>query len=188
MKRIIYTIFCIVAGLGMVSCTLEDKSFTDVDMAYYMEDAAQAESVLQGVYNQMIKEGTYSLSLSSLFTMPTDQAKPEGVSTIGLRLQGNNAFSTTDLYVQTTWQTLYQAIYYANSFIEALEVKLENFSEGDKKLGELYLAEARALRALFYFELVRWYGNIPLITKTSQSNEDTKSFKQESPVKVYEFI
>lgn len=188
MKRIIYTIFCIVAGLGMVSCTLEDKSFTDVDMAYYMEDAAQAESVLQGVYNQMIKEGTYSLSLSSLFTMPTDQTKPEGVSTIGLRLQGNNAFSTTDLYVQTTWQTLYQAIYYANSFIEALEVKLENFSEGDKKLGELYLAEARALRALFYFELVRWYGNIPLITKTSQSNEDTKSFKQESPVKVYEFI
>ena len=188
MKRIITVLLCIVSTMSFVSCSLEDKSFTNVDMATYMEDAAQAESVLMGVYNQMTKDGLYSLCLSSLFTMPTDLAKPEGASTVGMREQSNNAFSTTDLYVQTMWQTLYQSIYYANNFLEAIEAKIEGFSENDQQRSLVYIAEAKALRALFYFELVRWYGNIPLITKTSQSANETRSFKQEDPVKVYEFI
>lgn len=52
----------------------------------------------------------------------------------------------------------------------------------------MYLAEARALRALYYFELVRWYGNIALITNTSESSKNPSEFVQADPRDVYKFI
>lgn len=50
------------------------------------------------------------------------------------------------------------------------------------------MAEARALRAMFYFELIRRYGHIPLITNTEMSYLAPTSFTQATPDKVYEFI
>ena len=41
---------------------------------------------------------------------------------------------------------------------------------------------------MFYFELVRRYGNIPLITSTEMSYQAPTTFTQATPDKVYEFI
>ena len=158
MKKIYYIIalVCLAAN----SCSLDEKSYTKVDMDTYIKDAGEAQTVLLGIYRQMNVDGIYGLNLSMLFNMPTDEAKVEGNSLVGARLQANNAFSTSDSYVQGSWGALYKGIYYANSFLEAMEDRMKEFSSKDKALGEIYMAEARALRALFYFELVRWYGNV----------------------------
>lgn len=50
------------------------------------------------------------------------------------------------------------------------------------------MAEARSLRALYYFELVRWFGNVALITNTAQSHQHPSTFTQADPVDVYKFI
>ena len=41
---------------------------------------------------------------------------------------------------------------------------------------------------MFYFELVRRYGNIPLITNTEMSYQAPTTYTQATPDKVYEFI
>jgi hypothetical protein len=41
---------------------------------------------------------------------------------------------------------------------------------------------------MFYFELVRRYGNIALMTNTEMSKQDPRTFVQVKPEKVYEFI
>ena len=62
------------------------------------------------------------------------------------------------------------------------------YNLNDQALATMYLAEARALRALYYFELVRWYGNIALITNTSESSKNPSEFVQADPRDVYKFI
>lgn len=50
------------------------------------------------------------------------------------------------------------------------------------------MGEARALRAMYYFELVRRYENIPLMTSTQMSNQSPSTFVQADPADVYKFI
>ena len=49
-----------------VSCSLEEKSYMQVDDSY-ITDASLAQNVLLGVYGQMNTDGVYRLNLSMLF-------------------------------------------------------------------------------------------------------------------------
>ena len=97
----------------------------------------------------------------------------------------SNVYSPTESYVQQTWQALYNAIYDANDFIEGLSLAVENFETVEQKnLAAVYMAEARTLRAQFYFELVRWWGNIVLMKTTKDSSlhpslYNSRSYPQE---------
>lgn len=170
------------------SCSLDETDYTEVEKEKYMNNANEAQTVLLGVYRNLVEEGMYRYHLSLLFTLPTDVAKVDGSSTNAFRAVPCNAFTSTQAEVQTTWQSLYNAVYDANDFIEILSTKMEGYNETDKKRATLYMAEARGLRALFYFELVRWFGHIPLITSTEQSKQHPSTFEQAAPEDVYKFI
>lgn len=58
------------------------------------------------------------------------------------------------------WQKNYTGVYRANLLLEKIEA-VEALDEAFKKRT---IAEAKALRAYFYFDLIRFFGNIPLIT------------------------
>lgn len=174
-------------ALSGISCSLDENVYSQVDETY-ITDAAMAESLLWGIYKGLSVDGVYRLNLSMIFALPTDEAKIEGSSLVDVRAEGSNAYGTSSPYVQNTWSALYAAIYNANYFLEMMERKAPSFPEEDQPLCEIYVAEARALRGLLYFELVRWFGNVPLITSTEQSGWDPSKFTQEDPVAVYEFI
>lgn len=187
MKKI-YLLLSLIGCMMLPSCSLDEKVYTSVEMGTYMNDAKEAESVLLGVYRKMNVDGIYGLNLSMLFQMPTDESKIEGSSLTGARQQASNAYTTTDSYVQGTWESLYSAIYSANNFLEAIEAHKGSYNDADKAKAEIYIAEAKALRALYYFELVRWYGNITLMKTTAQSALHPSELTQEDPKVVYEFI
>ena len=161
----------------------------EIEKSKYMNSASEAETVLLGVYENMTKDHMYGYHLSLYFTLGTDEAKVEGSSLNSWRAMPNNSYSPTEAQVQQTWAALYNAIYDANDFIEGLSVAVQNFtSDSEKNLAAIYMAEARALRAQFYFELVRWYGNIVLMKSTDESLKHPSTFVQSSPQEVYEFI
>ena len=161
----------------------------EIEKSKYMNSASEAETVLLGVYENMTKDYMYGYHLSLYFTLGTDEAKVEGSSLNSWRAMPNNSYSPTEAQVQQTWAALYNAIYDANDFIEGLSVAVKNFtSDSEKNLAAIYMAEARALRAQFYFELVRWYGNIVLMKSTDESLKHPSTFVQSSPQEVYEFI
>lgn len=74
-----------------------------------------------------------------------------------------NAFSLlpSNSYLQSHWTALYQIITRANYVLAGSE--LVNFAQASTKTQ--YQAEAKFLRALTYFELVREWGDVPLVTQ-----------------------
>ena len=65
------------------------------------------------------------------------------------------------------WSKNYTGIYRANLVIEKAEGTVAGLT-ADKKAR--YVAEAKFLRAYYYFDLVRWFGNVPLITATPSAD------------------
>ncbi len=187
MKILRYIIFTL-AAVSLMSCSLDEKNFTEKDQAVYMNNTSEANTVLMGVYRDMVVDGMYGFHLSLFFTLPSDVADVEGSGLGNWRAVANNSYTSADGQVLQTWSALYKAVYNANDFIERLAAKSVNYPEDQKNLAAVYMAEARALRALYYFELVRWFGNVPLITSTDQARQPNDSFKQADPVDVYKFI
>ena len=190
MKRIKikYIAYGLLGLLSFSACTLDEENFTEIEKSKYVNNAKDAETVLLGVYRNMVEEGMYRYHLSLLFTLSSDIARCEGSSTNSFRQIPANAFTSTQNEVRVTWKTLYQAIYSANDFLENVSSKYSTYSEPDKKAATIYMAEARCLRALYYFELVRWFGHVTLTTATSTSHEHPSTFEQATPEEVYKFI
>jgi len=95
------------------------------------------------------------------------------------------------------WKNSYTAIHEANNFLEKLDkISLEdyiyNVSEGTnyeelKARFDLYPYEIRALRAWYYFELVRAYGDVPLVLATL-TLEEANNVERTPVDKVMQFI
>jgi hypothetical protein len=70
---------------------------------------------------------------------------------------------------EPNWQNGYLGIYRANLVVE--NIGKVQWANGEEGLKEQYTGEARFLRAYFYFNLVKLYGHIPLVTKTLAPKE-----------------
>ena len=94
--------------------------------------------------------------------------------------------------VDDAWD-LWDGIRSANSFLENFDSEVlksfeynDNYDEMIEK-SSMFPFEVRFLRAFFYFELAKRYGNIPLLIKTYNQNE-INSIRQESFDKIIDFI
>lgn len=82
----------------------------------------------------------------------------------------------TDLIINNTWNWLYRSIYNANLAVS----QLENANADPAKI-----AEARVLRAFFYYLLMDDWGNVPFYTDNSITVDQ---IPQASRAEVYNFI
>lgn len=74
---------------------------------------------------------------------------------------------TTNPFIAGRWNNGYNAISRSNTVLEKI-VSVDM----DEQLKRRYTAEAKFLRAFVYFELVRTFGEIPLVTKSLTSDLD----------------
>jgi len=81
---------------------------------------------------------------------------------------------------QANWSAYYGAVFRCNSFLERMD---QIDWEGNDQLRTTYEAETRFLRAFLYFDMVRLWGNIPLLTTPSPDN-----IPQADPAEVYRVI
>ncbi|KKX50872.1 hypothetical protein L950_0208050 [Sphingobacterium sp. IITKGP-BTPF85] len=81
---------------------------------------------------------------------------------------------TSDSYLDNQWTANYQGIRRATIFINNIDlVPLKGELENGTPFNRVWKAEARFLRAMFYFELVKRYGGVPLLgDKVYQLNDD----------------
>ena len=123
-------------------------------------DALQAtNAVYVAVRNWYYNSGGYPI----LDIMSDDAYKGSNtndqLSTVGV--YDNFTFNTTGDGLDRWWATLYQGIRWANVVIEKVPA-----IDMDTTLRNRYLGEARFLRGLFYFDLVRAWGGVPKVTTT----------------------
>lgn len=104
----------------------------------------------------------------------------------------NNTWSAINM-VDNKWSSYYSAIRSANIFLENFTLEgLERFKNNasypeDIKKAELHPYEVRFLRAFFYFELAKRYGDIPLLTR-SYELEEINSVTQSPFNEIIEFV
>ncbi|MEH6405820.1 MAG: RagB/SusD family nutrient uptake outer membrane protein [Leeuwenhoekiella sp.] len=82
----------------------------------------------------------------------------------------------TDLIINNTWNWLYSSIFNANLAVE----QLENAGADQSKI-----AEAKVLRAFFYYLLMDDFGNVPFYT---ENNITVEELPQISRGELYEFV
>ncbi len=74
---------------------------------------------------------------------------------------------TTNPFISARWNNSYNALSRVNTVLEQIDA-----IEMDADLKSRNIAEARFLRAYVFFELVRTFGDVPLVTQSLTSNLD----------------
>lgn len=78
----------------------------------------------------------------------------------------------SNVYVEEAWSANYNGIFKANTVIDQINTNGANV--GSAALATRLLAEARFLRAFFYFDLVRYFGKVPLVDRVVSAAEAFK--------------
>lgn len=82
--------------------------------------------------------------------------------------------SSSDGLMSSTWQNYYRAIFRINTIL----VKIAPLTESVVPKKERYIAEAKFLRALAYFDLVRIFGDVPMVTAPLSVDEGYKTLRE----------
>jgi len=178
MKKYIY-LAAVVLAFALTSC--EDEltqlplSQRTIENFYLTQsDFVQARNATYSV--AFHGAGTYGYANRLMNLSETRSDNLYATTTASREWEGINSFYTnisTNTYVKEAYTSNYNAIYKANQLLEKLAEKgdLVFTNPADKTA---MVAEARFLRAFCYFDLIRWFGKVPLIDKTMSASEVSK--------------
>lgn len=82
----------------------------------------------------------------------------------------NFSIFSTNFIFENFWKSCYAAIHYANAVIVSAPEALKIATDSNKIIINRLVGEAKCLRAYFYFDLVREYGDLPLILDMSTNS------------------
>jgi len=160
----------LIAGLlGSCKMDLDQQPISSATSDTYFKTTNDFVQGLNAIYNST---RAYPDRLMNLSETRSDNLY--AVSDGGVRdWEGINSFHKTiasNPYVIEAWQTNFNGIFRVNNYLEQLtangataisDVGLRNRMEG----------EARFLRAFFYFDLIRYFGKVPLIDKVVSASQ-----------------
>ena len=153
-----FLLIVIISFLAMViSCQdeLNKEPLSTLAPENFFNDLTESEIAVNGIYDKMANHYQQNFIYMSdhgshvstmLFNNPL------------LNLYAWYTFSNSDRFVTATWATAYQVIYGSNLVIN----QVAQLDTDDDILKNRIIAEAKFLRALAYFNLVRFYGDVPL--------------------------
>ncbi|WP_394972837.1 RagB/SusD family nutrient uptake outer membrane protein [uncultured Croceitalea sp.] len=158
LKYILYTVCLLVIN----SCSIDNVEPQEQLLEdTVITDESSAINVLNRIYNSTIRSGFYGetngafdLGISGLISVSGTTMRPEGTP-FGMIPYFENNVPVDDNSISTLYRDMYFAINLSNFFIELVERGDANVS--DTRKNEL-LAEARCMRGLAYFNLLRVFG------------------------------
>jgi hypothetical protein len=146
--------------LGCSKEFLETPPLTTTTDVTFPETEDDALLVTNAAYN-MLRDWRYPGGFPLADIMSDDQGKgSEDGANPDLQLFEVFGYSAGHGYIGAWYQTLYKAIRRANIVIERVPP-----IDMDEDLKMRYVAEARFIRALTYFTMVRLWGDLPMVTE-----------------------
>jgi len=177
------------ASFGAISCNdsnLEDvKNLGTFDSNNYFQNEEQSFTGLVATYDMLRKYSGGFENMVTFFNGASDDFYAGGgSSTDGAGIQGFSNYSINSVIMPSSyWKDYYQGIASANLLIE----KIPDAQMNDQTR-KRFIAEAKVLRSLYYFELLRTFKNIPLILKPITVDDNYYSIPQADPQEVYNQI
>ncbi|WP_443947586.1 RagB/SusD family nutrient uptake outer membrane protein [Pedobacter sp. AW1-32] len=169
---------------GVITLSSCKKEFLDqrdpnaVAVDQYFTSPTDVQLAVNGIYESL--RGSNNIGENSgLYTdqRSDDTGTNDSQSNAGEPFQFNDfSILPSNTYLKSHWLSLYQTITRCNIVLSNIDKV--TFSSQDSK-GQS-MAEAKFLRAMIYFHLVRKWGDVPLVTKqlTSAAEVTENTFRQ----------
>jgi hypothetical protein len=165
----------VIVLLSLIACNknfLDTEDVTSATEQNFYKTPDDAWKALVGVYDglQRIWSGGVALPVASVIM--SDETFGGTGNSDGFGFQMMDEFdklrspSDQNLFGDT-WALYYKAIYRANMLLSKLD---QVDWKGNEDLRRIYESETRFIRAYCYFDMVRLWGNIPLITRATTDN------------------
>jgi starch-binding outer membrane protein, SusD/RagB family len=177
MKRIF--IF-LTLGAGLFACNdmLEEKPKSIAAEVFYNTES-EAEAAVNAIYGPMRVGDALGINYPAQLEGLADYGNSRGSQTPVSLYQGLD--NTNIGRVATIWDNFYQSIRNANLVIQ----NVPRGSDIAPEVAAKYVAEAKYLRALLYFAMVRNWGGVPLRTEDNMLVSDVE---RATEAQVYELI
>lgn len=145
----------------------------------YYSSPERATELVNAIYNNLLQwdESSFSwLGITSIASDDADKGSVSGDTGTDKNLLDNYTYTSTDFSANEIWVANYRGISRANRALSILPgVAI------DAKLRTRLIAEAKFLRALYYWRLVKVFGGVPLITNvidpTNQAEVDSSQVR-----------
>lgn len=183
--RNIYIGIACVAALSACSDKMDYHEYTNYDKTYVFSDFGRTAGFVNNIYSYL----DYDLPGTDSYASACDEA--EMAITYSSVLDYTNG-NWSALNPKSRW-SLYSGIRAANYFlVEAKDLDFAELKETKDYLSQMnrfrrYQYEVRLLRAYFYFNLVRAYGDVPFTTDVLTEAE-ANSIGRTSASEVFDFI
>lgn len=183
-KKIIKVVSILSSILAMNSCseTLDLQPISDIGAADYYSNAEEINLAVIGIYNSMYTMLDKEFVLTELRSDNTYMS-PRNSETANVPYRQVDRFVLTsqNIYVEDYWRACYRTISLANNVITQIDVV------DDADLANRYEAEARFFRAHAYFNLVRLWGGVFIVTEPVSGSE-AKTMDRSTEAEVYNLI
>jgi hypothetical protein len=174
-------ILLIVLSLGFIGC--EDYVDYEASENYtivaddYFKTSADYEAALVGTYD-VLQWNIYSVMIGDIASDNSFCGGESATDVIGMQKIDDMIHVPNNDQLTSTWKWLYEGINRANYMIENKD-KLD-FSRKAELYGEVHF-----LRAYYYFELVKIFGDVPLFTDSRLTASDSNTLTRAPKASVY---
>ena len=166
-KLLIAILSCALTFSTVTSCDkfLDAENISNSNEEQQFDSTADTFTALIGVYNQIIGDDGYGQRISLYFPQSGDDFKTSGDFNCNDR-RGLSTYGacTSNPDLNKPFLKLYSGIERANLVIKNIPLSkvMQTGSDAEKKLMNRYLGEAYTLRALFYYDLIKNWGDVPM--------------------------
>ncbi|MCD0455115.1 RagB/SusD family nutrient uptake outer membrane protein [Chryseobacterium sp. LC2016-27] len=170
MKKLIITLFSLSFLVSCSSDLLDVNPEAQKVSSQFYTNSAEIEQGITSVYGSLQYTGQYQLGMPALGELPSDNTYDE--------VPANDAFTYGELdfftiqpnntLIASTWKDNYIGIQQANIILTRID-KIPDMTDA---LKNTRIGEMKFLRALMYFNLVRTFGDVPLVLKETTNVND----------------
>ena len=185
MKKTIYT-YIATSVLALTGCAdLDQSSISSIDKDNFYQSESDIKVALNGVY-QVLTDGSmngpWNDELIFLNDLQSEYARRGTANSAAITEIGDFAITPTNAFVETAWLYRYKAINRANILID----KVQSNTTLAEQVRNNYVRSAKFLRALYYFDLVRLFGDVPLVLHDGEGEGEPRTSKDEVYLQIVE--
>ena len=183
-KNIIFTIaLTILLFATSVSCTDEfvnRKALYSIDSENYFNSEADYNQALIGVYD-LLQSSYINVMLGEIASDNTNSGGESATDVIGIQQIDDMIHTSNNANLKNIWDWMFAGVQRANYILEFKDKT--DFPNKNQVIGE-----TRFLRAYYNFELVKWFGGIPLSGDKRFTVNDVTKIPRSSVAEVYASI
>lgn len=161
----------LVSLFSLTSCEkfLDVKPTDQIDEKEALTSKLRIQRALTGIYSRLQVNEYYGAEWQNAVWLSGDNVVPFSAGTTDLQFNGHAVLASSNT-MEITWKAMYAAINMANNVIDGATTVVDpNMTQAERND---IIGQAKFLRALVYFDMVRTWGGVPLVLTPTRGLTD----------------